>query len=453
MVAFKTISLFGLPVVSASRQDAITGLLDAPQEKRTAAFLNAHCINTYRDDASYRWAVSKADYLLPDGSGMKLAARMQNKDFDANLNGTDLFVPLCREAARLDRSIFFFGSQDGVANAAANRAAELAPGLKIAGTRHGFFTRDDEAAIIDTINRSGADIVLVALGVPLQDVWIARNRHKLNAGLVMGVGAQFDFFSGRITRAPVIFRKAGCEWVWRLMMEPKRMAKRYLVGNFRFVFNAWREARAVRAGTRAGGATAVRGKRLLDIAVASSALIMLSPLMAGTALAVAATSRGPVFFRQTRIGENGEPFTMMKFRSMYRDAEARRAALLETSDRKGICFKSRKDPRITPVGRIMRKLSIDELPQLFNVLTGTMSIVGPRPALPQEVAAYAPEAMSRLAAKPGITGLWQVSGRAEIGFERMLQMDKAYIRSRSIVLDLTIIALTVRAVFSGRGAY
>ena len=346
MAAFNTVSLFGLPIVSASQQEAIAGMLAASQEKRTAAFLNAHCMNIHKDDASYRWAVSKADYLLPDGSGMKLAARLQNKSFEANLNGTDLFAPLCQEAARLGRSIFFFGSQDGVADAASNRASELAPGLKIAGTRHGFFAKDDEADIIEAINRSGADIVLVALGVPMQDVWIARNRHKLDAAIVMGVGAQFDFFAGRVSRAPVIFRKAGCEWVWRLMIEPRRMAKRYLVGNVRFVFNAWREARVARAGATA--ATAVRGKRLLDIAVASSALIMLSPLMASTALAVAATSRGPVFFRQTRVGENGKPFTMLKFRSMYRDAEARRAALLETSDREGICFKSRKDPRVTP---------------------------------------------------------------------------------------------------------
>ncbi|WP_201777016.1 WecB/TagA/CpsF family glycosyltransferase [Martelella endophytica] len=451
MAAFNTISLFGLPIVSATQREAIAGMFATRDEKRTAAFLNAHCMNTHKDDASYRWAISKADYLLPDGSGMKLAAKLQKKSFEANLNGTDLFVPLCEEAAHRGRSIYFFGSREGVAEEAANRACELAPGLKIAGTRHGYFEKESEASIIAEINRSGADIVLVALGVPMQDVWIARNRHKLEAGLVMGVGAQFDFWSGRVTRAPLVFRKAGCEWVWRLMMEPKRMAKRYLVGNARFVVNAYREARAVRAG--ASAAARVPGKRLLDIAVASSALIMLSPLMASTALAVAATSRGPVFFRQTRVGENGKPFTMYKFRSMYRDAEARRAALLATSDREGICFKSRKDPRITTVGRIMRKLSIDELPQLFNVLKGNMSIVGPRPALPQEVAAYAPEAMSRLAAKPGITGLWQVSGRAEIGFERMLHMDNAYIRSRSIVLDLTIIALTVRAVFSGRGAY
>ncbi|WP_210245181.1 WecB/TagA/CpsF family glycosyltransferase [Martelella alba] len=451
MVAFGTVSLFGLPIVSASQQEAVSALLDAPEVPRTVAFMNAHCMNTHRDDASYRWAISRADYLLPDGSGMKLAAKLQNKSFAANLNGTDLFVPLCREAARRGRSVFFFGSREGVAQEAAKRACALAQGLKIAGTRDGYFSRDDEASIIAEINHSGADIVLVALGVPMQDVWIARNRHKLRAGLVMGVGAQFDFWSGRVARAPLVFRKAGCEWVWRLLMEPRRMAKRYLVGNARFVFNAVREAWATRAArnTRSN----VRGKRILDITISSAALVMLAPLMATTALAIAMTSRGPVLFRQTRIGENGAPFTMYKFRSMYRDAEARRAALLELSDREGICFKSRRDPRITPVGRVMRKLSIDELPQLFNVLKGNMSLVGPRPALQQEVTAYTAEALSRLAAKPGITGLWQVSGRAEIGFERMLQMDKAYIQSRSIVLDLTILALTVRAVLSGRGAY
>ncbi|WP_206678039.1 WecB/TagA/CpsF family glycosyltransferase [Martelella limonii] len=450
MTAFKTISLFGLPIVSASRQVVVAGLLENQNEKQSVAFVNAHCINTYQDDASYRWAIGKADHVLPDGSGMKLAAKMQKTSFEENLNGTDLFVPLCREAAQRGLSVYFFGSKQGVAEDAAEKARELAPGLKVAGTRHGYFTKDDEAGIIDAINGSCADIVLVALGVPMQDVWIARNRHRLNANLVMGVGAQFDFWAGRVSRAPHLLRKTGFEWVWRLMMEPKRMAKRYLIGNFRFLATAWREARRVREGRVPG---AVKGKRLLDIAVAFSAIMMLSPLLVGAAIAVAATSRGPVFFRQIRIGENGRPFTMYKFRSMFRDAEARRAALLATSDREGICFKSRHDPRITPVGRIMRRLSIDELPQIFNVLKGNMSIVGPRPALPQEVEAYHPEARSRLAAKPGITGLWQVSGRAEIGFERMLQMDNAYIRSRSILLDLTIIALTVRAVFSGRGAY
>jgi lipopolysaccharide/colanic/teichoic acid biosynthesis glycosyltransferase len=168
---------------------------------------------------------------------------------------------------------------------------------------------------------------------------------------------------------------------------------------------------------------------------------------------IKAESKGPVFFKQTRIGKNGKPFSMYKFRSMVTDAEKLRADLLATSDREGICFKSRNDPRITRVGRIMRRLSIDELPQVFNVLRGDMSIVGPRPALPCEVAAYPTRAYGRLAVKPGITGVWQVSGRAEIGFDQMIDMDLAYAASRTVLLDIILIAMTFRAVISGRGAH
>jgi lipopolysaccharide/colanic/teichoic acid biosynthesis glycosyltransferase len=138
---------------------------------------------------------------------------------------------------------------------------------------------------------------------------------------------------------------------------------------------------------------------------------------------------------------------------MYIDAEARRAELLAHSDREGLCFKSRKDPRITRVGGLLRRFSVDELPQIINVLRGDMAIVGPRPALPQEVAVYPPRAMGRLTVKPGLTGIWQVSGRAEISFDRMIDMDLAYARSPSLLLDIVLIAMTFRAVVSGRGAY
>jgi lipopolysaccharide/colanic/teichoic acid biosynthesis glycosyltransferase len=160
-----------------------------------------------------------------------------------------------------------------------------------------------------------------------------------------------------------------------------------------------------------------------------------------------------VLFKQTRIGHNGQPFTIFKFRSMVQDAKARRAALLATSDRDGICFKSKSDPRITKVGKVIRRLSIDELPQILNVLRGDMAIVGPRPALPDEVAAYPARAMQRLSVKQGITGMWQVSGRADIAFDEMIDMDLTYARSRTIMLDLTLIARTFRAVLSGRGAH
>ena len=194
-------------------------------------------------------------------------------------------------------------------------------------------------------------------------------------------------------------------------------------------------------------------KRPLDLTLTLAGLLVIWPVLLATALAVKLSSPGPVFFVQTRIGLNGERFGMIKFRSMYTDAEARRAALLAQSDRAGICFKSRHDPRITPVGRVLRRFSLDELPQIFNVLKGDMSLVGPRPALPEEVRAYPARAMGRLRVPPGITGLWQVSGRADIGFDEMITLDLAYAADDRLLTDLRILLRTFSAVISGKGAY
>lgn len=196
-----------------------------------------------------------------------------------------------------------------------------------------------------------------------------------------------------------------------------------------------------------------RSKRAMDVALVLMGLVAIWPVLLAIALAVRLSGPGPVFFVQTRIGRNGQPFGMIKFRSMQVDAEARRAALLATSTRGGLCFKSRNDPRVTPVGRILRRFSLDELPQLFNVLRGEMSLVGPRPALPEEVAAYPAQAMERLAVLPGITGAWQVSGRAELSFDEMVALDIAYVRDGRLTTDLAILARTARAVLTGHGAY
>jgi lipopolysaccharide/colanic/teichoic acid biosynthesis glycosyltransferase len=194
-------------------------------------------------------------------------------------------------------------------------------------------------------------------------------------------------------------------------------------------------------------------RRLLDITLSGGALLALAPLIGLIGLAIKLESRGPVFFTQTRVGKDGAPFKIYKFRSMFADAEARRAAVLHLSQRKGVCFKSKDDPRISRVGKILRRFSLDELPQILNVFKGQMAIVGPRPALPQEVEAYPAKALGRLDVKPGLTGLWQVSGRAEISFDRMVNMDLAYAKSRTIFSDIALIALTFRAVLTGRGAY
>jgi exopolysaccharide biosynthesis polyprenyl glycosylphosphotransferase len=195
------------------------------------------------------------------------------------------------------------------------------------------------------------------------------------------------------------------------------------------------------------------GKRIFDIFVALAMLALTWPLFLAIALAVKLTSPGPIFFVQRRVGRGGRRFAMVKFRSMYLDAEKRRSEIIAQSDRSGICIKLKRDPRITPVGRVLRRWSLDELPQIFNVLTGDMSIVGPRPALEEEVAAYPPHAHRRHDVAPGITGLWQVSGRADIGFNEMIQLDLEYLRRSSIQFDSLILFRTVGVVLTGKGAY
>lgn len=194
-------------------------------------------------------------------------------------------------------------------------------------------------------------------------------------------------------------------------------------------------------------------KRLIDIAVSGACLLVLSPLFLVTAVAIKATSPGPVFFRQTRIGLNGRRFTLYKFRSMTADAERRRAEVEGLNEMVGPAFKAENDPRLTPVGKRLRRWSIDELPQLYNVLRGEMSLVGPRPPLPGEVERYERWQSRRLSVKPGVTGYWQVNGRNRIrDFEKWARLDLEYIDRWSLGFDMKILLKTIPAVVSGAGA-
>ena len=195
-------------------------------------------------------------------------------------------------------------------------------------------------------------------------------------------------------------------------------------------------------------------KRLMDIILSIVAIIAGSPVFLITALLVKLTSPGPIIFWQVRVGRYGRHFKFYKFRSMYIDAEARKAELLKHNESgDGVIFKMKRDPRITPVGRFIRKFSIDELPQLFNVLLGDMSLVGPRPPLPSEVRTYSLEDRKRLNITPGITCIWQVSGRSELPFSKQIALDKEYISSRSAWKDFLILLKTIPAILTGRGAW
>ena len=193
-------------------------------------------------------------------------------------------------------------------------------------------------------------------------------------------------------------------------------------------------------------------KRLLDIVLSAAALWALMPLLLTVAVLVKLTSKGPVFFRQVRVGLHGRTFRMLKFRSMVIDAEERKQALAEQNEMSGPVFKIKNDPRVTPIGRFLRKYSIDELPQLINVLRGDMTIVGPRPPVPSEVAKYKPWQRRRLSVRPGLTCIWQVSGRNQITFEEWMYLDMRYIDHWTLLEDLRLIFRTVPVVLTGRGA-
>ncbi len=443
--------LFGLELVHGTRAGVARAIAQtaALGERLTVQFINAHCVNVLEQDKAYRAALEAADYLLPDGSGLAIAARLAGVDLGENLNGTDLFPEICREAAARGVAVFLLGGKPGVAAVAASAMRQRFPDLRIAGTRHGFWEEYEESALLDEVNTSGAGILLVGMGVPRQEKWIAARRHRLTASVVMGVGGLFDYYSGAIPRAPRLLRATGMEWIWRLAQEPKRLFARYILGNPVFLAGALRHALAVR---RVALAFSRVAKLAFDRIVAGLALVALAPLFGTIALAIKLEDRGPVFFRQTRIGEKGRPFRMWKFRSMVVDAEARLAQIAEQSEREGN-FKMKRDPRVTRVGALLRRASLDELPQLINIVRGQMSIVGPRPALPREVVDYDEASLQRLGGLPGLTCTWQVSGRADIPFDQQVQLDVDYLQQRSLWGDIKLIAKTIPAVITARGAY
>jgi exopolysaccharide biosynthesis polyprenyl glycosylphosphotransferase len=268
------------------------------------------------------------------------------------------------------------------------------------------------------IRRTGADCVFVAsTAVNLEEMWavsrVARREHvelRMSANLP-GVAA-----------ARLSLRPLGD--VLTLALQPLRLTRRQIAA-----------------------------KRAFDLVGAGILLVLVLPAWAGVAAAIRLSSGGPVLYRQERVGRDGRPFRMLKFRTMHEGAEALAERLRAVNGSSHPLFKMPGDPRVTTVGRWLRRWSLDEVPQLLNVLRGEMSLVGPRPPLPRELAAYEERHRDRLEMTPGITGLWQVSGRSNLNFEESVRLDVYYVQNWSILLDLYILARTVPAVLSGRGAY
>ena len=195
------------------------------------------------------------------------------------------------------------------------------------------------------------------------------------------------------------------------------------------------------------------GKRLLDLVVGSAALVLALPAIAAAAIWIKLDSPGPVFHRAVRVGRGGRKFTFLKLRSMQRDAEELRGLLLHLNQASGPAFKLHDDPRVTRAGRFLRRTSLDELPQLWHVVRGDMSLVGPRPPFPEEVERYDSWMLKRLAVRPGLTCLWQIQGRSDLSFDEWMRLDLEYVDRVSAALDAKILLRTPAAVISGRGAY
>jgi N-acetylglucosaminyldiphosphoundecaprenol N-acetyl-beta-D-mannosaminyltransferase len=198
-------------------------------------FVNAHCVNVAMEDPAYRDDLDAFDLVFADGSGVRLAGRILGTPVRDNVNGTDLFPPLCHALADAGLPVYFMGAAPGVVEQMVQRLAETEPGLCVAGCHHGYVDDAELPAVLADIRGSGARVLLVAMGVPQQEKWIARHHAACGVPVVLAVGGLFDFYSGRIPRAPQWLRRRGLEWTWRLAQEPRRMWRRYLIGNWTFL--------------------------------------------------------------------------------------------------------------------------------------------------------------------------------------------------------------------------
>jgi N-acetylglucosaminyldiphosphoundecaprenol N-acetyl-beta-D-mannosaminyltransferase len=239
------LNFFGIRIANTNMEDAIDWIISRVRSESQSqlCFVNPDCLNIAYTNSDYRQVLIRSELVLPDGIGIHLAGRIKGTPMLENVNGTDLFPRLCARAAAEQIPVYLFGARPSVAAAAAQAMRAKYPQLCVVGTRHGYFGHEDTAAVVDEINSSGAKILLAAMGAPRQDLWLAAHRKDLLAPVLMGVGGLFDFYSGKIPRAPMWMREVGLEWVWRLMQEPGRMWRRYLVGNPRFLYRVWKEVR------------------------------------------------------------------------------------------------------------------------------------------------------------------------------------------------------------------
>ena len=230
-------SVFGLPIDRLTVNQVLQKMEDYIQSKKPhqIAYLNAHCINRSFDDDEYREILKQCDLVYPDGMGVVWASHLTHSPLPERVNIGDFLIPLCKLCEKKGYRIYFFGAESGVAEKAVNNLKEYAPGLSVAGIHQGYFTPAEEPSIIEEIKNSKSDILLIGFGVPIQEKWLRNHLHELGVPVAWGVGALLEYYSGKVSRAPIWMRANGMEWLYRLVLEPGRMWKRYLIGNILFI--------------------------------------------------------------------------------------------------------------------------------------------------------------------------------------------------------------------------
>ncbi|MCD9529736.1 WecB/TagA/CpsF family glycosyltransferase [Photobacterium carnosum] len=442
------IKWFGIEVFNGHQNVAlkiIQQLIIAIPKKHPSliGYVNADCLNKLKDNHHYRENLSKFNLVLPDGVGLKWALKLKGILPGDNINGTDFSPKILELAAQKNWSVFFLGGERDISKKALTRFKNIYPKLNIAGSHHGFFENDQ--LVIDYINKSKAQILFVGFGTPIQEQWVVDNYKYLSVNIVICVGGMFDFYAGKVRRAPLLIRQVGFEWLYRLYQEPKRLWNRYVVGNANFIF--WNVSHALDIRMFCLNFLS----RTIDVVISLIALMIWAPFHTILYCLLFITERKNPIFKQVRVGKNGQRFTMYKYTTMDNNI------ILDEEEFKryvsdGIRYKNKLDPRITKFGFWLRKFSVDEIPQFLNVLKGEMKLVGPRPALEKEVEKYTQVHKLRLLIKPGMTGLWQISGRSELSCNKQFELDLHYVVTRNIMLDLLILIKTVPAVLSARGA-
>ncbi|MFH1739974.1 MAG: exopolysaccharide biosynthesis polyprenyl glycosylphosphotransferase, partial [bacterium] len=674
--------ILGIEVDSLTTEEFLKHIEDfiASGTPHQIAYLNADGVNKCWSNRAYRDAVSRADLVYADGMGVVWASRVFDRPLPERVNAGDLLPQLCELARDRQYKIYLLGGEDGIAEQAALQLTSRYPNLQVVGHHHGFFDEEKDGEVLEDIRRTRPDILLVGMGAPKQELWIREHLENLNVPVAWGVGGLLDYCAEKFSRAPEWMRHGGLEWLYRFMLEPRRLWRRYILGNIIFTFRigslvvldslmasaAWLGAYWTRwyfnevfrkeinpfepylymlplivvtwvvicasmdlyrrhltptsleelasivkivflflipsmavaflfkeqdpgrsvmgimavyaficltisrvawnrieksmletgigrvsalvvgagplgqkvisrlkrhphekyivlgivddgreSGTQVNGCTVLGpsatlpemtntfgadeiffadpemtkrdllnlvvacsemktvrqfsvvtdmfgviadqaglsdleglpikvlraaglskgqqiGKRLMDLGISIVMGIFTIPFIPLISLIIKLSSPGPAVFRQRRIGKEGKPFTMYKFRTMHSDVDEYAEAPIEPDD-----------PRIIPIGRWLRRTSLDELPQLWNVIRGEMSMVGPRPEMPFIVENYEAWQRQRLTVQPGITGLWQILGRKDLPLHANLEYDFYYIQNQSLLFDVTILLKTI----------